>query len=100
MTAEDWTSGDASTMTVFLNGSRIPERDALGEPILDDSFLLLFNPLGDGASMTLPDRSYGRTWETVVDTADPLLAARKRVWRAGGRIDLQAHTMMVMRCRY
>ncbi len=100
MTEQDWTNGDVSTMTVYLNGSRIPERNPLGEPITDDSFLLLFNPLGDGASMTLPDKSYGRTWETVLDTADPLLAARKRVWRTGGRVDLPPHSMMVMRCRY
>jgi isoamylase len=100
MTEQDWTNGDASTMTVYLNGSRIPERDALGEPIVDDSFLLLFNPLGDGVSMTLPDKSYGRSWETVVDTADPLLAAKRRLWRTGGRVDLPPHTLMVLRCRY
>jgi glycogen operon protein len=100
MTEGDWTDGGGSTMTVFLNGGRIPERDALGEPIVDSSFLLLFNPLGEAVSFTLPDRSYGRTWETVVDTADPLLAARKKVWRAGGRLDVGSHTMVVLRCRY
>jgi glycogen operon protein len=39
-------------------------------------------------------------WETVVDTADPLLANRKRVSRAGGHVDVGAHTMVVLRCRY
>jgi glycogen operon protein len=100
MTEEDWQVGDASTMTVYLNGSRIPERDAFGEPIVDVTFLLLFNPLGDRVSFTLPDKTYGRTWEVVVDTADPLLVARRRVWRAGGRMDVGGHTMLVMRCRY
>ena len=100
MTEADWTTGMNSTMTVFLNGEGIPERDALGEPIVDQSFLLLFNPLGVGATFTLPDRVYGRSWETVVDTADPLLANRRRVTRAGGRLDVDAHTMVVLRCRY
>jgi isoamylase len=100
MTEADWTVGTGSTMTVFLNGNGIPERDPLGETITDASFLLLFNPLGELASFTLPDRTYGKTWETVVDTADPLLAARKRITRAGGSLDVGAHAMLVLRCRY
>ena len=88
------------TMTVFLNGHGLPERDALGEPIVDDSFLLLFNPLGDRVSFTLPDRDYGRTWEVVVNTADPLLAARRRTAKAGGKLEVPGHTLVVLRCRY
>ena len=75
-------------MTVFLNGHGIPERDPLGEPIVDDSFLLLFNPRGEAVTFTLPGKAYGRTWEIVVDTADPLLARPPQGARrepAGGR---------------
>ena len=99
MTEEDWKVG-GGTVAVFLNGKRIPECDALGEAIEDDSFLLVFNPLGEGVSFVLPDRTFGRTWETVIDTADPLLANRKRITRAGGRLDVGSHTMVVLRCRY
>jgi glycogen operon protein len=100
MTAQDWTAQSGMTMTVFLNGHGIPERDALGEPIVDDSFLLLFNPLGQGVTFTVPPRTYGATWEVVVNTADPLLAARKRTIKAGGTLDVGGHTMVVLRCRY
>jgi isoamylase len=99
MTSEDWAAG-GGTMTVFLNGNRIPERDMLGEPITDDSFLLLFNPLGDAVRFTIPDKTHGRSWETVLDTADPLLANRRRMSRAGGHLDVGGHTMVVLRCRY
>jgi glycogen operon protein len=87
-------------MTVFLNGHGIPERGPLGDPIVDDSFLLLFNPLGEAVPFTLPDRVYGKTWETVVDTADPMRVSRKRVTKAGGRLDVGGHTLVVLRCRY
>jgi glycogen operon protein len=100
MTAQDWTVGTLATMTVFLNGQGIPERDPLGEAIVDDSFLVMFNPLGDAVTFTMPDKEYGRVWEIVVDTADPLLANRKRVSRAGGHVNIGAHTMLVLRCRY
>ncbi|MDT4995144.1 MAG: isoamylase [Actinoplanes sp.] len=100
MTDGDWNAPSATTMAVFLNGDGIPERDALGEPIVDASFLVLFNPLGEPAAFTLPDRSYGRGWETVVDTADPLLAARKRTSKAGSTLTAGAHTMVVLKRRY
>jgi isoamylase len=100
MTEQDWTAQSGMTMTVFLNGHGIPEQDALGEPITDDSFLVLFNPLSDGVSFTLPPRSYGRTWETVINTADPLLAARRRTTKAGGQVEVGGHTMVVLKCRY
>ncbi|NMO51737.1 glycogen debranching protein GlgX [Actinoplanes sp. TBRC 11911] len=100
MTEDDWNTTGGLTMTVFLNGHGIPERDALGEPITDDSFLLLFNPLGDQAAFTLPGRDYGRTWEVVVNTADPLLATRRRTAKAGGQIGVTGHSLVVLRCRY
>ncbi|MEV6635386.1 glycogen debranching protein GlgX [Actinoplanes sp. NPDC051470] len=100
MTEADWNARGGMTMTVFLNGKGIPERDALGETISDDSFLLLFNPLGEDVTFTLPQRAYGSTWEIVVSTADPMLANRRRVTKAGGGLPVGGHTMVVLRCRY
>ncbi|WP_250003514.1 glycogen debranching protein GlgX [Actinoplanes sp. M2I2] len=100
MTESDWNARSGMTMTVFLNGRGIPERDALGEPITDDSFLLLFNPLGDSVDFTLPDRTFGRTWEIVVNTADPLLAVRRKTAKAASQLTVLGHTLVVLRCRY
>ncbi|GIF22370.1 glycogen operon protein [Actinoplanes tereljensis] len=100
MTEPDWNTAGGMTMTVFLNGHGIPERDALGEAIIDDSFLLLFNPLGDQVSFTLPPREFGRTWEVVVNTADPLLAQRRKTARAGSEVVVPGHALQVLRCRY
>ncbi|MCY1143479.1 glycogen debranching protein GlgX [Actinoplanes sp. Pm04-4] len=100
MTEADWNTRSGMTMTVFLNGKGIPERDALGEAITDDSFLLLFNPLGDPVEFTLPDRTFGRTWEIVVNTADPLLAIRRKTAKAASQHEVMGHTLVVLRCRY
>jgi isoamylase len=102
MNEADWSTGTASTIAVFLNGGGIPERDPLGEPIVDDSFLLLFNPLPAAVTFTLPGAAYGKAWEIVVDTSDPLLAtaARRRDPKAGGRVQASAQTLLVLRCRY
>ncbi|BBH70455.1 glycogen operon protein GlgX homolog [Actinoplanes sp. OR16] len=100
MTDEDWHTRGGMTMTVFLNGHGIPERDALGEEIKDDSFLLLFNPLDEDLAFTLPGRDYGRTWEVVANTADPLLAGRRRTARSGTQVNVVRHSLTVLRCRY
>ncbi|MBO3743655.1 glycogen debranching protein GlgX [Actinoplanes flavus] len=100
MTESDWNTRSGMTMTVFLNGHGIPERDALGEEIRDDSFLLLFNPLDEDVAFTLPDRDYGRTWEVAANTADPLLAAKRKTARAGGQFTVTRHSLVVLRCRY
>ncbi|WP_300008483.1 glycogen debranching protein GlgX [Pseudonocardia sp.] len=101
MTEGDWNGGNACSLAVFLNGKGIPERDALGDPIVDDSFLLLVNAHHVPTRFTLPDESYGRAWEIVVDTADPLLVnARRRHPAPGGRLRVVARALMVLRSRY
>jgi isoamylase len=101
MTQQDWSGGSITPIVVFLNGNGIPERDALGEPIVDDSFLVLFNPLPVDVPFTLPPQAYGRSWEILIDTADPLLAARRRrVVRAGGKLSTAGHSLVLLRCRY
>ena len=85
---------------IFLNGKGIPDRDELGEHIVDDSFLLLINAHHQAVSFTLPDQSYVRTWDLAVDTADPLLAhSRRRRPTPGSRQRVPARSMQVLQCR-
>ena len=103
MTKHDWATHTTSSIVVFLNGHGIPDTDALGEPITDDSFLLLFNPTAHTITFTLPDDAYGQMWQIITDTADPLLATatRKRSNKKPHTpLDVVAHSMLVLRCRY
>ena len=57
-------------------------------------------PTTTRCTFTLPDQAYGRTWEVVVDTADPLLAnTRRRQPAPGSRHRLPPRTMHVLRSR-
>jgi glycogen operon protein len=76
MTEEDWDSGFAKSVGVFLNGEAIPDPDLRGEKVTDDSFLLLFNAHYEKLPFMIPDRDWGDHWVVVLDTDDlPLLAA-------------------------
>ncbi|GHB09892.1 glycogen debranching protein GlgX [Streptomyces termitum] len=70
MTARDWQAAHARALTVFLNGNAISEPGPQGEPIADDSFLLMFNASAQELEFAVPD-SHGRCWRTVVDTSEP-----------------------------
>ena len=60
MTQADWRRGDAYILGVFLNGREIPTPAPDGEPVVDDSFLLLFNSWeGPVASRCRPGGSAG-----------------------------------------
>ncbi|NEB79086.1 glycogen debranching protein GlgX [Streptomyces sp. SID14478] len=71
MTAKDWRWPDAHALAVFLNGDAITEPDPLGNPVVDDSFLLLFNCYWEDLEFRLPDATFGACWTTRVDTALP-----------------------------
>ena len=73
MTGEDWDSGFAKSLGVFLNGDAIPDPDFRGEKVTDDSFLLLFNAHYEKLPFTIPDRGWGEHWVVVLDTDDVAL---------------------------
>ncbi len=70
MDAVDWDHAYARSVMIFLNGDRIPEPDRRGEPIVDDSFLLLLSAHDGDLTFTVPGPHYGEEWTVVLDTAD------------------------------
>jgi glycogen operon protein len=68
MTDEHWDSALSRSLQVFLNGSSFTLPDDRGEPILDDTFLILFHAAPEDALFTLPDGKWGKAWRRVFDT--------------------------------
>jgi isoamylase len=76
MTGEDWDAGFAKSLAVFFNGDAVGERDRRGQPVRDDSFLLLFNASEIDLDFTIVPHEFGASWEKVLDTAEPPPAER------------------------
>ncbi len=74
MTHEDWVEEDAAAIGIFLNGDAMPSVDWRGEPITDDSYLLLFNPTADAIEWTLPGRPLGERWALELSTDETVRA--------------------------
>ena len=67
---EDWGNAEDRALMVFLNGDGIPEPGRRGEPVVDDSFVLAFNPSDETMPFTIPDEVYGEGWVVALDTHD------------------------------
>jgi glycogen operon protein len=70
MSDEDWDSGFGKSVAVYLNGQGIPDLDARGQRVVDDSFLLCFNAHHEPIEFVLPPDEFGSGWLAVLDTAD------------------------------
>ena len=98
MSEDDWKTGFARSLGVFLNGKAITTPDVQGEPVVDDSFYILFNAHYEAMSFTLPTSSWGDRWVKVVDTNHPVPDLREhRQIRAGEQVRLESHSMVVLR---
>jgi glycogen operon protein len=96
MTEQDWDAGFAQSLTVFLNGDAITEADRRGQPIRDDSFLLLFNASTRELEFVLPPARYGESWETVLDTARPD-GRFEELAKAGELVSVRDRSLQVLR---
>ncbi|MFC7917913.1 glycogen debranching protein GlgX [Streptomyces sp. NPDC057386] len=96
MTEDDWTRSDAHSVGVFLNGDAIAEPDRYGRPVVDDSFLLLFNAFWEPVVFRLPGPLYGERWTACLDTAEADGAPDETEHKAGGDVTVAARSLVVL----
>jgi glycogen operon protein len=96
MQDSDWSRDDARSIAVFLNGDAISEPDPRGEPVVDDSFLILLNSNYEAQEFLLPPKEFGGTWAVVVDTIRPTGRANEEEHAAGSTVRIEAHGTLVL----
>jgi isoamylase len=65
---EVWNAGWNRSIGLFLNGQTLQVTNEEGQPVIDDSFLILVNASHEGVEFTLPPPPAGSTWSQVIDT--------------------------------
>jgi isoamylase len=96
MSDDDWNSGFAKSIGVYLNGDAIPGVDERGEPFKDNSFYLLFNAHHEAIDFILPDGAWGKRFEKVFDTMRRE-SGRPRALRSGSKLHVEARSVAVLR---
>jgi glycogen operon protein len=70
MAADEWNAGWIRCIGLLLNGRTLDDVDAFGQPLRDDTFLLLLNPHHETITFCLPPPHSDRSWELCFDTRD------------------------------
>jgi glycogen operon protein len=95
MAPDDWQTGFAKSLGVFLNGDALPDPDRYGNRVSDDTFLLLFNAHLDDVTFMLPGGKWGHLWRTDLDTA--LSVTQDQVQSAGTKVIVAAYSLQILR---
>jgi isoamylase len=68
MGQQEWHAGWIRCIGMLLNGRSLDDVNVLGEPMEDDTFLILLNPHHEPVRFSLPPPRAGMVWELVIDT--------------------------------
>jgi isoamylase len=96
MTLIDWQKPESNALGLLLAGDALDWRDAMGEPVIDDSFLLLLNGSRTAVEFTLPSIDWGARWALRIDTRQDHMLHEGEL-AAGARVTLAQNTMMVLK---
>ncbi len=95
MTQEQWNTGWQRSLAVMLNGRTLAEADEMGEPIVDDTFLVMLNSYGEGVTYTLPQSPRNHGWKLVMNTNnldDPFAGTL-----LDGKLDVAGRSVVILR---
>lgn len=94
MSEQEWQTGYAKAVGVFLNGKAIPSPSPKGERVIDDDFCVLFNAHWEAIEFIIPS-AWGTRWEKVLDTAEDSLSST--IIRRHASVLLIARSIVVLR---
>ena len=95
MDDEDWRVGFARSLGVFLNGERIDSKDPKGDPVVDDSFYILFNAHDGPVDFQTPGEDLGARWLKILDTFDA--KAGEESYGPHAQVSVQGLSLVVLR---
>ncbi len=94
LSATAWGAGWIRSFGMMLNGQTLSISDELGNPVIDDSFLLLFNAHHEAVSFILPRTSAGGRWRVVLNTND--LTNPFKTGHTRTRVKLEGRSIMLL----
>jgi isoamylase len=95
MTEDDWTNPHTRCFGLRLAGDAIPEVDAHGHRLVDDTVLMLLNAHYEPVPFVLPAHHPRLRWELLVDTWEDRRPRRRAGFRGGHAFALPARSAAV-----
>jgi len=95
MSEEHWTTEFAKSLGIYLNGRGIHYSGPNGEPVIDDSFYILFNAHHDKLDFKLPVSKYATQWITVLNTASAV--SEEKFYMPEEVVQLDGRSILVLK---
>lgn len=95
MTEEHWNTSFAKSLGVYLNGKGIHTMSATGEPVIDDSFYIIFNAHHEPLDFTFPAERYGKKWKVVLDTSTDEFD-QNRSFKSGESMKVESRSVVLL----
>ena len=97
MTQEQWNSGFAKAIAIYLNGEEIASPGPRGERIIDESFLLFFNAHYEMLEFTIPRWLQEWEWLTIVNTAKQRFVRRGKRYIDDKPVEVEARSTIILK---
>jgi glycogen operon protein len=94
LAASDWSDLNPRAIAMYLSGKDIRQVGEHGEPVVDESFLVILHGGLDPSTFTLPGAPWATSYQVVIDNTDPTNTA---TIAAGSTLDVPAVAFMVLR---
>jgi glycogen operon protein len=99
MAPENWHDLDLRTIGLRLAGDAISETDDRGQPIVDDTLLILLNAHHKPMQFDLPQLRSGEGWQLMIDTRyDHGIDHRKKPRRFRKHYKMHPRSFVLLRC--
>jgi isoamylase len=95
MSEEDWQNPLTRCLGLRISGDALDEMNARGEPVVDDTFVILLNGHHEPIDFMLPAHRRGVRWEPVLDTRMAEMGRRQRLFKGGEAYGLEGRSVAV-----
>ena len=102
MADDQWQADGARSVQLFLNGRGLSQGDQRGQPIIDDTFLIVFHGQVEDRAIHLPTEAWGTSgWRLVMNTERGFVAEgsaeAQHLYAPGSEIAVRARSLWLFR---
>jgi isoamylase len=97
MSEEHWSNDLAKSLAVYLNGKGLHAVGTKGQPVIDDSFYVIFNAHHEPLKYKLPAAKYGKQWTVMLDTSEGMLRnGNRKTYNAEETIEVKGRSVLLL----
>ena len=97
MTDEDWEAVAVHCLGLRIAGESVDEVDENGQPVVNDTLLILLNPTPQAVGFTLPPCPAEGRWRIVVNTDNTKLVPDQQSLEGSESLELVARSLVLLR---